>query len=183
MKKIDLVHTAILIIGLLAGYSALQTFIGFFSMAAYYSDIFYANRGMQNPVMPTLLIVLLFAGACAFLIRYGKKIAEKILQNEPGSSADETATVQLDRHNLIMVLLIGMGVFTLMDPLPHLLINLFELFRNKVTVDEFRTKSVDGNTIATELLKLTMGFFLIYAAPTITNFIEKKIPAKTESGS
>jgi hypothetical protein len=183
MKKIDLVHTGVLIIALMLGYSALQTLISFFSMAGYYSDVFFSSKGMQSAGIPTLLSLLLLSGACAALVKYGRTIAEKILQNEPESVDGDQVAVHLDRHNLIMVVLIGLGVFTVLNPLPHFLVDIYELFRNKVTVDEFRTRTVDADTIAVELLKLTMGFFLIYAASPITNFIEKKIPAKTESGS
>jgi hypothetical protein len=183
MKKVDLVQTTILIVALLLGYSAIEAVISFLSLMGYYSEIFYASSGMHSPILSTLLIVLFLAGSCFILIKNARRYAEAILKNETEAAWDVTATVDLDRRNLIFVLLIGMGIYTLIQALPHLLLDLFGLFQNKVSYDAYKTKKTDSATIAIEFLKVTIGVFLIYAAPAISGFIDTKAGVKTEDGS
>jgi hypothetical protein len=184
MKKIDLVHTTIIIIALMAGYSALQQILGLLSVVGYASDIFLSLRGPDYGTIGLYLIALvMYVIICVVLIRKGRTFATTILKNEPELSLEDAAQVQLDRSNLIFVLLIGMGIYTIMESLPYLIKNLFELFRNRVATDLFRETKPSSQTIIIELLKITLGAFLIYASAPITNFIDKNIASKIKSDS
>jgi hypothetical protein len=184
MRKVDLVHTTILIIALLAGYSALQQILGLLSVLGYASDIFLSARGPDyGTVVLYLMILAMYIIICVVLIRNGRTYAAAILKNEPEVSWEDAAQLQLDRSNLIFVLLIGMGIYTIMESLPYLIKNLFELFRNKVASSLLRETKPSNQTIIVELLRITLGAFLVYAAGPITNFIEKNIASKLKSDS
>ena len=186
MKKVDLVHTTIIIIALLAGYSALQQILGLLSVLGYVSDIFLSLRGPDYGTIVLYLITLaMYVIICVVLIRKGRSYAAAILKNEPEATWEDAPQVQLDRRNLIFVLLIGMGIYTIMETLPYLIRNLFELFRNKAGADYLTAPRAKPGTptIATELLKVTLGAFLLYVSAPITNFIEKNIAVKLKSDS
>jgi hypothetical protein len=179
MKKIDLIHTTILIIALLAGYSAINTFISFISFSGYISDIFITDSKMQGPLVSGLLGMILLTASCILLIKNGRKLAEKISKNDPATDTDQTTNVQLDRHNLIFVLLIGMGLYIMIQSIPAALSDLFDLFQNKIVTSVFRNRTPEKEKVIVQLLRITIGAFLVYAAPTLTNCIDRQRAARS----
>jgi hypothetical protein len=174
MKKIDLIHTTILIIALLAGYSAINTFIGLLSFSGYISDVFMSESRMSGPLVSTLISVILLSGTCILLIKNGRKLAGKILDADPPTDTGQTADVQLDRHSLIFVLLIGLGLYIMIQAVPGVLKDLFDLFQNKIATDLFKHSTPDKDKVIVELLRITIGAFLVFAAPTLTNLIDRQ---------
>jgi hypothetical protein len=83
MKKIDLVHTTILIIALLAGYAALGELISLLSLFSYATDLYYMREGFSQAVY-ILISFILYAVSCLVLIRKGRHYASVILKDEPG---------------------------------------------------------------------------------------------------
>jgi hypothetical protein len=180
MRKFDLIHTTILIIGLLAGYWAISSLIAMLSFAGYISDIFVSSRSVASQLIRLLANLIIPAIACVVLIRNGKRCATAILKNEPGAIREDAPKIDLDRNNLVFVLLVGLGLSTLIQSLPHALVDAYQLFGNKVAPPQYGMQVTDKGTLAIDLLKVTFGLFLIYAAPTLTNLIERRGSSKTD---
>jgi hypothetical protein len=83
-------------------------------------------------------------------------------------------------HTTILIVAILSG-YAALQYLPFAVTNLFELFSNKVSGHE--TAQGSGQVLAIELLRITIGASLVYAAPGLTNFIEKNIAARLDGGS
>src|SRR5580692_2071004 len=111
MKKIDLIHTTILIVAILAGYSAISNAVSLVAMLAYMPASTYARDNVGSQVFIYLVIVALFAGISVILVRKGRNYASAILKNEPEGSADDPAQLALGRQDIILVLLIGIGLY------------------------------------------------------------------------
>jgi hypothetical protein len=202
MKKIDLLHTTVLIVAILCGYSALQELLSILNVSFYYSDVF-VSAG-RTTIMPALFQTALYTIACIILVRNSKRIATYLLGNErpefdefledetaasagaPASPAPQTQTSEaeypdnlewhLNRRNILFALFIGLGMYTLIQYIPALLNDLVSLFKGEVgsgALDLVRPRQRDHPIL--DLLHLTIGALLIYAAPTLTNYIEKTI--------
>lgn len=196
MKKIDLLHTTVLIVAILCGYSALQELLSIFNVSFYYSSVFASAGG--STIMPALFQAALYTIACIVLVRNSKRIATYLLGNERPEFdeflEDETAVADphptqtteaenpdnlewhLNRRNILFALFIGLGMYTLIQYIPALLNDLVSLFKGEVgsgALDLVRPRQRDHPIL--DLLHLTFGALLIYAAPTLTNYIEKTI--------
>jgi hypothetical protein len=179
MKKIDLVHTAILIVAILAGYSAIEYLFYVMANLVYSISPYFSFERMFYD----LLMVILFSIACAVLVKNGRKYAGLILKDEPEGSWDEAARLQLDRRNLLLVLFIGLGLYTLIQYLPYVLNDLFQLYRDKVSSGLDKQSDSKKAPLVIEMMRVTIGAFLIYAAPALTDFIIKKIAVRPDSES
>jgi len=180
MNKTDLIHTTILIVGILCGYSALQSALYFLTSLTYSAD-FYHLQGIASP-LENLIPVALYSIACAILIRNGRKYATSIHNNDEKSFAEDNVVWQLDRRNLIFILFVGMGLYTLILAVPYVISDFFDLFKDKIGALGL-IKPAKKNFLVAELLRMTIGVFLIYAAPSFTNFIDKTIAVRLDSGS
>jgi hypothetical protein len=212
MKKADLLHTTILILAILAGYSAMQGVLYFLTYVTYATD----SAASTGLLLYQLFPALLFAVACVLLIRNGRKYTATLLKvadaknteeeeeeetvpiPETGASvAEATKTAletvpvfeaagdadierQLDRRNIVFALIIGIGLYTLIQALPYVIVDLFELYRNKVGSDTFRQVAPGKTNLIIQLLQVTIGAFLVYAAPTLSNFIDKSIAIRLD---
>lgn len=209
MKKFDIVHTTILIVAILCGYSALQQLLGILSAVFYASDIFYSRSGIGSIALPALISTCTYVIAGTILVKNSKRIANFLMGSEkqeyeeflddatpdehvpqPAETTDPTALVapetpgaaewRLDRRSILFAMFIGLGLYTMIEYIPALLNSLFAQFRHEVAsgaMDLIRpARSKDS--ILLELLRVTIGAFLIYSAPNLTNFIEKTIAAR-----
>jgi hypothetical protein len=205
MKKIDLLHTTILIVAILCGYSALRQLLGILNASVfYYSDVFSTTAG--GVVVPTLIQVALYSIACIILVRNSKRIATYLLGNDrpeyeeflEAGDADSTNIPpgqgekpdnlkwQLDRQSILFVFFIGLGLYTLIEYVPGLLNSIIADFKDKVNgalrlIQPGRRDYRDY--LILDLLHVTIGALLIYAAPTLTNFIERTIAGRLNTGS
>jgi small-conductance mechanosensitive channel len=195
MNKPDLIHTTILIVGILCGYSALQSILYILTIL---SDIdLYHLRSQDTAfvdvhlflsstgnILPTIVNVALFSAACIILVRNGKKYAAAILHwAEPGTADENSVEVQLDRYNILFALFIGIGLYTLIQALPNALYHSVQQFTDKVSNDLYKSPSPGKDRLIMEWLRVTIGALLIYVAPTLTNFIESTIAVRLDSGS
>lgn len=185
MKKIDLIHTTILIVALLNAYSAVEYFMLFISSLFSGFDLYHWQ--IPDAAISSLIIMGAFFGACVLLVKNGRKYAAALLPNEEEASWDNATEWQLDRRNIIFVLFIGMGLYTLIQAIPYAIDHLFELFTSKVS-SGFNSRlekngSRETELLLIELLRTTVGALLIYAAPTLTNYIDKTIAVRLGSGS
>ena len=172
MKKIDLVHTTILIIALLAGYSAIQYFISLCSLFVFATSGGMSDGFVQQTILSIILIMAQVILAVA-LVKNGHKYAGLLLKDEPEGSWEDAPKWDLDRHGILMVLFIGMGLYTLIQTIPDLLLDFYKIFRDKIRYNTDRP--INWDVVATILLKALTGFSLIYAAPPLANYIEKTI--------
>ncbi len=177
MKKIDLIHTTILITAILAGYSAMEYLFYLGANLVYSISPYFSFERMFYD----LLMVVLFSIACAVLVKNGRKYAGLILKDDPEGSWDEAARLQLDRRNLLLVLFIGLGMYTLIQYLPYVLNDLFQLYRDKVSYGLDKESNSKKTPLVIEFLRATLGAFLIYAAPALTDFIIKKTAVLPDS--
>jgi hypothetical protein len=230
MKKFDIVHTTILIVAILCGYSALQQFLGILSAVFYASDIFYARSGIGSIALPTLISTCTYVIAAIILVKNSKRIANFLMGSEKqeyeefldGTTPDEnvpqaaetieptrppypttpaypTTTINptdptalvppetpeaaewhLDRRSILFALFIGIGLYTMIEYIPALLNSLLAQFRHEVASGamDLIKPARNKDSVVLELLRVTIGAFLIYAAPNLTNFIEKTIAAR-----
>jgi hypothetical protein len=203
MKKIDLLHTTVLIIAILCGYSALRAFLAILNVSIYYSDLFYSMS--RSPILPTFIQAVVYLIACILLVRNSKRIATYLLGNdrpdfEEFLAADDDATTDpappataitdpdaiewhLDRRNIIFVFFIGIGLYTMIQNIPMALDALYTYFKNEVDARHLTNSPVRRDDLIYDLLSITIGALLIYAAPTLTNFIERTIAPRLDSGS
>jgi hypothetical protein len=179
MKKIDLIHTTILIVGILAGYSTLQYFFYLLGSIAFVRGTYTES---YERMLYYIVMIVLFSLACGILVKNGRKYAGVILNDEPEGSWEEAAYLQLDRRNIVFVLFIGLGLYTLIQSVPYVLGDLFELYRSKISSGRAESGPKDAPLII-ELLRTTFGALLIYAAPALTDFITKKIAVRLDSES
>lgn len=180
MKKVDLIHTTILIVGILAGYSALQYIFYLLSSIAYVRGTY--TESYERMIYYIVMIVL-FSVTCGVLVKNGRKYASTMLKEEHEGSWEEAAYLQLDRRNIVFVLFIGLGLYTLIQSVPYVLGDLFELYRSKISSGMVKENAPNGVPLIIELLRVTIGTLLIYAAPALTDFITKKIAVRLDSES
>ena len=180
MKKFDLIHTTVLIVAILIGYMALQYVVSAISAIAFSVSSNYAGSNLQQVVTGYLVIAAFFAAAAFVLIKNGRKCTDLILRYDPETEFDDAPKFDLDRGNLLFVLFIGIGLYVVIQALPNALYNIWMLFSTKISPSNSNAP-VDGSKIALELLRVTIGALLIYAAPNLTSFIENKIAARGSS--
>ena len=181
MKKIDLIHTTILIVAILCGYSALQQLLFLISSFSFVSDLYYGKP--TNIIFPNLFQAALFSVACLILIRNGKKLAVALLPEDPtDASAEDAAGWQLDRRNMLFVLFIGLGLYTLIQNIPPLLSDFFNLFKDQVRADLLKRQPY-RDYLAIDLLRTTVGAILLYAAAPLANFNDNKAAVRLDSTS
>jgi len=183
MKKIDLIHTTILIVAIMAGYSAITTFIYLLSSIAYAGDTEYRHLSLTMLTYP-LIATGLFSAACIILIRNARRYSKLLLRDEPEGSWEDASKWDLDRQSILLVLFIGIGLHTLIQSAPLVLSDAYMLFKNKVSNDLLRTENPPkASDLIIQLLRVTIGTFLVYAAPNLTNFIEKNIATRLDRKS
>ena len=178
MKKIDLIHTAILIVAMLAAYEAIQNIISILSILAFLGDGPLFKRATEQFVF-TLIAVGSFTAVCIILVKNGRNYAALILKDDPEGSWEDAPKWELDRRNILLALFIGLGLYTLIQSMPYTLNDLYVMFSDKVS-SNLQDRGRKNNLII-ELLKATIGFLLIYAAPALTNFIDKTIAVRLET--
>jgi hypothetical protein len=85
MKKADLLHTTILILAILAGYSAMQGVLYFLTYVTYAAD----STASTGLLLYQLFPALLFAVACILLIRNGRKYTAALMKvADPADTED-----------------------------------------------------------------------------------------------
>ncbi|HXB05527.1 MAG TPA: hypothetical protein VNW04_00380 [Puia sp.] len=178
MKKIDLLHLSILVIALLSGYSALEYLIEELDMIPL----------MVGPVDTFsyrasffLVMALGHAVICIVFIVNGRKYAARILKDEmPQGSWEDVSRWDLDRRSTLFVLFVGIGLYICIQSGASIGTDCFELFSAKV--DYMASgRLARHNYLPNDLLRFTLGAGLVYAAPNLTNFIEKKIAVRLDS--
>jgi|GEM_PF-995010 hypothetical protein len=207
MKKIDLLHTTVLIVAILCGYSALQTLLGILNFTVYYTESLYDRSGAA--ILPTFLQAAAYAIACIILVRNSKRIATSLLGNDrpeyeeflegdetgstheaspaPAPSTDENPDDlqwHLDRKTVLFSLFIGLGLYTLIQYIPLVLNQLISQFKDKVGEGALNlARPAQRDYLVLYLIRLTAGAVLIYAAPALTNYIEKTLSTRLQSES
>jgi hypothetical protein len=133
MKKFDLVHTTILIVAILCGYSALRLVLdmltGLFLIAGMY------GTSTLPFISANLIQAVIYFIACIILIRKGRTYATAILRIGPAEkpSEDDSVEWQLDRRNILFVLFIGLGLYSLIEAIPPVLTQAYALFKDRIS--------------------------------------------------
>ncbi|GGA91964.1 hypothetical protein [Puia dinghuensis] len=183
MKKADLVHLTLLIVAILSGYTAVDYLISVLSMVAYLGE---PLSQFTTRAAYLFLYAFLHACVCIALIANGRKYAAMILRDEPEGSWEDAARWDLDRRNMLFVLFIGIGLYMLIMYGAYAISDCYQLFAEKVNsngalgLNDSRPVKPHTVNIAIDLLRLTFGAGLVYASPTLTNFIEKKIAIRLQ---
>lgn len=178
MKKIDLIHTAILIVAILAAYAAIQYTIGLLSILAFLGDGAMFKQASEQFIY-TIIPIVAFTAACIILVKNGRKYATLILKDDPEGSWEDAPKWDLDRRNILLALFIGMGLHMLIQSIPSLLTDLYDIFSDKVHSYMLEGPGKKGSLIP-DLLKTTIGAVLIYASPALTNFIDRSIAVRLD---
>jgi hypothetical protein len=181
MRKIDLVHTTILIVAILTGYSAIVYLILALSTIANLSDFLYLRNSIGQRLAYYLVIAVLFAISCGILLKNGRKYALALLKDEPAGSWDDAVLWQLDQKHLLQVLFIGMGMYTLIQSVPFALDELYELFKDKIHPDPSKSMGGQKSSITIELIRIVFGAFLLYSAPALTRLFHKDNEDKSDA--
>ena len=178
MKKIDLLHLTFLIIAILSGYAALQDLVSELSILAYLGDPYFQ---LSYRASYYIILAIGYAIICITLIVNGRRYAGMLLKDELDATWEEASRWDIDRRNTLFVLFIGIGLYSLMQSAVSVLGDFFELFSAKV---DFTASghTPTHNYVLIDLLRLTIGACIVYAAPTLTNFIENNIATRMEGG-
>jgi hypothetical protein len=177
MKKFDLLHLTFLIIAILSGYSAVQNLISLLTLLPYLPGPLteFTYRGTYF-----MFMVGGHAIVCVVLIRNGRKYAAALLKNDPEGTWEDAPRWDLDRHNMLFILFVGLGLHTIIYSGADVLGDCIELFSEKVdytTTGHYQKRVY----LIADLLRLTIGACVVYAAPTLTNSIEHKIAIRLDS--
>lgn len=175
MKKIDLIHTTILIVAILMAYSALQTIFGLLAVVASLGELYHTEAPVLNRLIYSLFLIAAFTGISVLLIRNARKYAQSILKYDIEGQLDDELKWQLDRSNIILVLFIGFGIYTFLASIPNLVSDAIQWFTSKVDSSIFDKKTFSKSSLLIDLLRLTCGAFLIYGAPNFTKTLEAHI--------
>lgn len=178
MKKIDLVHTTILIVAILAAYQAIMYIISILSILAFAGNE-YMFKQASSQFAFTAIMTVSFAVLCVILVKNGRKYAGLLLKDEPEGSWEDAPKWDLDRNNILLALFIGIGLYTLVQSIPHLITDFYQLFSEKVGSSMHDGSRTDS--LLLECLRTTVGFVLIYAAPNLTQFIERTIAVRLDA--
>src|ERR1700754_3976576 len=172
MKKLDLIHTTVLIVAIFAGYAALQYFISFLSSLAYVLEVYYMDTQLIERFLYNLILIASFSAVCILLIKNGRRYTTTLLKYDPEMDWDNEILWQLDRKTMIFVVFIGIGLYMLVHSIPYTISYFIDLFRSKVGGEPGKEATARSGFII-QLLQVSLSIFLIYSAPTLTNFIEK----------
>src|SRR5882757_6116934 len=184
MKKFDLVHSTILIVAILSGYTALESILYLLSSIVYTTDSSaYVQRQLPDSVLYSLLVTLIYAITCIALMKNARKFAAMLLKEEPEGTGEDQARLPLDRRNLLLVLFIGMGLYSLIQYLPYVIRDLIDFFQQKINADQLRVRIPNKGTLVVELLRVTIGAFLLYAAPTLADLTLKHVAVRLKNDS
>jgi hypothetical protein len=183
MKKFDLVHSTILIVAILTGYTAFESILYLFSSIAYSTDSVYVQHQLPETFLYSLLVTLTFSVICVILVRNARKYAAMLLKDEPEAGREDLARLPLDQRNLLLVLFIGMGLYSLIQYLPYVIRDSIDFFQQKINAEQLRVRIPNKGTLVVELLRVTIGAFLLYAAPTLADFTIKHIAGRLKSES
>jgi hypothetical protein len=197
MKKIDLLHTTVLIIAIICGYSALAEFLSILGASVYFSEIFTSGYGSGGGgvVVPILGHAVVYAIVCIVMVRNSKRIATWLLGNdrpeyeefleESGSgktSAEEAKDVEAvtARSSAAVTTVAGIDAGGAENP-----DEIITQFRTKVAEGSlnFGKLSEGRDHLLLDLLRVTISTLVIYAAPTLTNLIDRTLASRlgTES--
>jgi hypothetical protein len=168
MKKIDIIQTTIIIVGILVGYSAIQIILGLFTQIAYTQEL-----GGPSVLFQYILFGALHAACSIVLISKSKKISLLIVDE-----SDDSVQINISRTDIIFAMIVGIGLYTLIQPVPQVLTDIFFFFKNEVRSNGDTVIPSKKEAFAVELLRVLFGFFIIYGAPTFTNIITDKIASK-----
>jgi hypothetical protein len=177
MKKIDLLQVAILIIALLCAYSALESLLLLLVTIATDTDFREAGNGWST-LLAYLAQVLVSVAAMIILVRNSRRYATRLLAGSEAEPAADSATLKLDRHNLLFAVFVAMGLYTIIQALPYVIQHLFELFQNKVSSIPNSKIWSAKQYLLYELLRMTIGAVLIYGAANLTNLIERTVATR-----
>lgn len=178
MKKADLIHTTLLVVGILAGYNGLEYLVTTISDVAYLGIPYF--HGSER-FLYDLILTLLYGAGSILLIRKGHRLTAAIMK-EQGDASEDSSSWELDRRNILFVLFIGIGVYVVVQASAYAIGDVYDIFSNKISSGTNNRITI-RNGVLIQLLRLTMGAFLIYASPTLTNFIEKNIAVRLERGT
>jgi hypothetical protein len=179
MKKSDLVHVTILIVAVLSGYNAIGAVITLLASIAYYIEGLY--RATEVYIVFYLIQAVLYSLACIVLIRNGRKYADQMTQNEAEDFVEDAPRWDLDRRNMLYVLFIGLGLYLVIQSATVAADTLYQNFKAKVgAMDLIEKGPRQTTTLLVDLLRLTAGACLIYAAPNLTNLIENSISVRLD---
>jgi hypothetical protein len=176
MKKVDILQTTLLVLAIMNAYVAMEYFLSMLAEIPKASSLYSGGFG---EVITLLIITIALAAAVYLLIRYSRRIAEWLLKIDPEGDTEDTASLDLDRRTILFVLCVGIGLYVLIQASAYAIDDAYDLFKNKVTGTS--ALLAKRNYLVLELLRVTLGALLIYAAPNLTDFIEKKIAVRLKS--
>jgi len=174
MKKIELIQTTIIMVAILAGYSALQSLMSILSMIAFSKDLNYMLENISGTIISYLLFAVFYGIGAVILIKKYKVIASSLMDKED----ENPGFINIDAKVIIFILLIGIGPYFLIQSVPHAISDLFFYF--KKSLKSYGDSIIDSkkDVLAVDLLRDVIGFIIIYASPSIANFINSNIAPK-----
>ncbi len=171
MKKFDLIHTTILILAVMAAWSAVESFIHLLSNISFAGNQYYPT---YEWVLYDLIASLSFSAAAVILVKNARKYTTVLLRDEPDDTQEDALRWKPERDNVLLALLIGIGLYTLIQAIPNIVAEIIHFFRTKVSNHALLAPAPSRNDFIIWILKATIGAFLIYSAPALTAYINKK---------
>lgn len=170
MKKSDLIHVTIKIVGILLGYSAISQLITLITMLGYLGGP-YSYFGI---VISAFITCITLSIACYLLLRNAWKYTRLILKSEPELFDEEALPITLNKEELIYTFIVGLGLYLMAQYIPNAIANAYKVYSDTVNRDALSVKSGNAKTdLIIELLRITVGAMLIYGARQLSEFIIK----------
>lgn len=171
MKRVQLIEYGIVIIGLIFGYKAFDSFFGAMT------QVLYSFGGMGNIefeyLLPTLLILAAYTTCFIILIRKSRSIAVYLASN----AASEDVPFKIGKRSLLQVVLIGICAITILVNLAEILLYLYESFRNEagrrnLSYDESNTPRSLSFKLAA--IRSIIAGVVLYFSKDISNWFIRK---------
>ncbi|NOT52050.1 MAG: hypothetical protein HOP10_12325 [Chitinophagaceae bacterium] len=171
MKRIQLIETGIIVVGLIFGY---KFFEGIFSLLI---QVFYGfqfgGEDIFETLLPTILMCAAYAICFVLLIRRSGQLATYLGKNMTG----EQIAIKIGKKSLLQVTLIGICLATIIANIATILLYLFETFKNEVGRKSFieeRTTGVSGYTFKLTAIQTIVAIVTIYFSKDISAWFVRK---------
>jgi len=175
MKNTDPIQLVILIIALLLGYQALQTFPYLLWLLYHWFDEGLTLADRFGNVAINFLYLIFYIAGLIILIKKSKTIAQQI-----GAEASFSTDIKiiLRRADILYATLVVLGSYILITKLPKLLVKLYTYIResNKPLSYDGPNYILPGESIPEQIITIMLATVLLVYAKTITEYLTRHLP-------
>src|SRR5205085_11240715 len=128
MKKTNLIHLIITVVGIFIMYSALNLFPELFAYLIFWFSDGLAGGRMMEGLVSVFLYFAAYMIIASLVLKNSKKLSNYIAMRY---DVYNPPILNPSRHDLLYILFIGVGVYNLIQKLPLLLQNLYQVITHR----------------------------------------------------